>query len=443
MLGARPLLDSISAASLTKGPEFVPQELSNTAWALSRLSVVHETLMDSISASAIRKLSALSVQDMTNIPWAFAHLMLQADPLMDSISAAVLKNIALFGQPLSAPMLLWTIWKSSLPHVLLRLFEDWSCNDLLLQPEPFGLMLLDNDWWKDVGWELDILDRMHRVLPIRSVHMAVVKLGFVPSLSRSMVHYGLQKVARLVDAVESAAKPGCAESILNECERFAAYKGQWLKVAGLEKAAIIELSLRKRPLGVPEVAAEFGVFVGYTAVRLGGIVAAQRQHVGVLSLEVSPVHVCVARHVLDIGWLAHVGEVKSGQAKDALPLVAEEVGAGARGGGEPACGAVAFAFMDHRGTVFHQDFALLEKSGLFARRAHVVADNTLNPGAPVFLWERLLRRRGLPWAAETAALALTEFLSDHEDWTSVSVRDCPVERVWLPNHSPKNVTDVR
>jgi len=154
--------------------------------------------------------------------------------------------------------------------------------------------------------------------------------------------------------------------------------------------------------------------VGYTAVRLGGLLAGgavRRRSLAAVSLEVSPVHVCVARHVLDLAWLAHAVEVKAGQAKDVLGRCGEEHGGRCTG----------FAFMDHRGTIFHQDFGLLERCGLAAGKVRLVADNTLNPGSPVFLWEEVLRQGrtcigATPWA-------LTEFLSEHEDWTAVVDRD--------------------
>jgi len=156
-----------------------------------------------------------------------------------------LGNAPGFGQSLSAPMVLWTSWKAGLSEVFLRLFSEWSGADLLLQPEQFGLALMDNDWWKDVGWELEVLDLMHHALPVRSVHVAMVKMGYVPSFSLRPVHRGIQKIAQLVDAIEAAgsAVPAAPAPVLLECEEFARHRGQWLKVAGLEKAEIIEDSL--------------------------------------------------------------------------------------------------------------------------------------------------------------------------------------------------------
>jgi len=408
-MGARPLITSLSASALRRIADFMPQELSNTAWALSRRGVVDEPLMASISEAAIAKIGELSVQDLTNIPWSFANLIVQDAPLMEAISAKALANISAFASALSAPMLLWTVWKAGLTDVVSRLFDEWSASDVFTEAEPFGLFQLDNDWWKDVGWELQILDHMHRLLPVRSVQVSMVRFGVAPQISLRTVHYGLQKIAQLVDFVESKVEPGHPASILRECEVFARCKGQWLKVAGLEKAEILETGLGARPPRDDEFILEFGVFVGYTVVRLSREAGRRRPGVGVASLEVNPVHVCVARHMLDLGELAGAGEVKAGQAKDAVPRMAEELGAGS----------VGYSFMDHRGTIFHQDFSLLERHGLFGARARFVTDNTLNPGAPVFLWERL-PTHGQGRRTGTVCWALTEFLSDHEDWTAVT-----------------------
>lgn len=301
----------------------------------------------------------------------------------------------------------------SIPDIGLELFDLWSSEEHLLQPESFGLWLMDNDWWKDVGWELDILVRLHVIAPIRSVYVASSKLGVRPSLPMQANHPALQKVANLVDAVESTAKVGDPQGVLDECEHFAKYKGQWLKVAGLEKAEIIEASFQPPSMSAAQFVVEFGVFVGYTAVRLSSMVGRVRRHMGVASLEVSPVHVCVARHIIDIAELAHIGEVKAGQAKDVLPRVGEELG---------LLGMI-FAFMDHRGTIFHQDYTLVEKDSFFAPGARFVTDNTLNPGSPVFLWERGKRHgHGCAAPTQTRAWSITEFMSDHEDWMAVSCR---------------------
>lgn len=266
-------------------------------------------------------------------------------------------------------------------------------------------MLLDADGSKDMILELDVLNRIYEVCPVRSLYLSMVWFGLRPAFPKTSLHFGLHKVARLIDEVEADGNIGEPESILQSCERFARYKGQWLKVAGFEKAEILTTGFRCRPLLPHELITEFGVFVGYTAVRLGDMVRTHGEG-RVISLEVNPIHVCVARHLLDLAALSPVSEVRPGQAKDALPWISEECGSAS----------VGFSFMDHRGTIFHKDFALLERKSLFAPRSRFIADNTLNPGAPQYLWMQnfqLTSTRIVQWA-------LTEFLAEHEDWTAVS-----------------------
>lgn len=122
------------------------------------------------------------------------------------------------------------------------------------------------------------------------------------------------------------------------------------------------------------------------------------------SLEVDPVHQVLARRMLDLCGLACRGEVWGGQVRDTLPRLPEELGA-------RAC---AFAFADHRGTRFHEDFAWLARVAAPGAGLQAVADNVLNPGGPIFAWALRSARRATAWS-------LPEFMSsDKEDWMAVS-----------------------
>eukprot|EP00811_Abedinium_folium_P036135 NODE_8872_length_1464_cov_2.460733.p1 GENE.NODE_8872_length_1464_cov_2.460733~~NODE_8872_length_1464_cov_2.460733.p1 ORF type:complete len:277 (-),score=67.91 NODE_8872_length_1464_cov_2.460733:74-904(-) len=191
--------------------------------------------------------------------------------------------------------------------------------------------------------------------------------------------------------------------------------GQWLKVAGNDKARVIEAALkRRRPWPEASFSLEFGAFIGYTSVRLASRIAyakteppaqwsrlAQRLH-GV-SLEVDSVHQLIARHLIDVCGLAISAEVWSGQVRDLLPRTTDELGAG-------SC---FFAFMDHRGTRFHEDFAGLIHTCVQAHGIQGVADNVLNPGGPIFAWETRHAVHAVAWA-------LPEFAApSKEDWMAV------------------------
>merc|ERR1711879_694132 len=71
----------------------------------------------------------------------------------------------------------------------------------------------------------------------------------------------------------------------------------------------------------------------------------------VVSLELDPIHACIARHVVNLASLATAAESLVGQAKDTVPAIGETYG---------RCG-TGFVFMDQRGTLFHEDLRHLEQ----------------------------------------------------------------------------------
>merc|ERR1719236_88672 len=95
----------------------------------------------------------------------------------------------------------------------------------------------------------------------------------------------------------------------------------------------------------------------------------------VVGLEVEPVHVCVARWMVDMACLSRVVEVWAGIAHDVCLRVADEFGGYS----------TRMIFMDHRGTKFHEDLQQLEDLKLLAPAAAILADNTLKPAAPHFV----------------------------------------------------------
>eukprot|EP00446_Apocalathium_sp_SHHI-4_P072935 CAMPEP_0177549152 /NCGR_PEP_ID=MMETSP0369-20130122/64866_1 /TAXON_ID=447022 ORGANISM="Scrippsiella hangoei-like, Strain SHHI-4" /NCGR_SAMPLE_ID=MMETSP0369 /ASSEMBLY_ACC=CAM_ASM_000364 /LENGTH=65 /DNA_ID=CAMNT_0019034227 /DNA_START=1 /DNA_END=194 /DNA_ORIENTATION=+ len=62
----------MAAAALANISEFLPQDLSNMAWAFSVFVVFHATLMNAISAQAIRSISIFETQNLSNTVWAWA-----------------------------------------------------------------------------------------------------------------------------------------------------------------------------------------------------------------------------------------------------------------------------------------------------------------------------------------------------------------------------------
>merc|ERR1712113_271564 len=122
------------------------------------------------------------------------------------------------------------------------------------------------------------------------------------------------------------------------------------------------------------------------------------------SLEVDPLHVCIARHMLNLGEQSGLAEVRAGQVRDLLPRIMDEVGGLSLG----------LIFMDHRGTRFHTELHLCEKALLVSAQMDTICDNVLHPGAPAFLWEETR-----PINARTVTIwSLPEFGAESciEDW---------------------------
>lgn len=213
--------------------------------------------------------------------------------------------------------------------------------------------------------------------------------------------------------------------LLATIDAHAAGVGQWLKVAGMGKAAVLQDAIEKRIPAAGAVALEFGAFVGYTSVRLAALLSGRMAGAAdpdvshqlpasprSVSLEIDCVHQVVTRCVLDMAGLSSWGEVWGGQVRDLGTRSIEEFG----GGG------VSLLFMDHRGTRFHEDVKAVTASGSMAAGGCVVADNVLNPGAPLFLWA--VTRAGWSicdggfWAGEV--WSLQEFMMEQrEDWMVV------------------------
>merc|ERR1712226_293631 len=109
--------------------------------------------------------------------------------------------------------------------------------------------------------------------------------------------------------------------------------------------------------------------IGYTASRLAeksqSIAGACEHTLPLVSIEVDPVHTLLARHFIDLVRLNGVVELLPGMVRDVLPSVTEAFG----------CSALAFVFMDQKGTSFHVDFTLLERSQSWPPGSQAVADN--------------------------------------------------------------------
>ena len=218
----------------------------------------------------------------------------------------------------------------------------------------------------------------------------------------------LSMLVQYVEYVHTRVAGGTAsQDVLNAIVEFSKQKlNYWLKVAGEAKGTLIDGILALATGPGHQIRLEFGAFVGFSTLRLASAAAAGMPSWRVQSLEVDPLHVCISRHMLNLGERAKQAEVCSGQVKDLLPRMLEDFGTGSAG----------LVFMDHRGTRFHSEFRILESSKLFSPSADILCDNVLHPGAPLYLWQE-----SQPWLRRLRRLciwSLPEFGGESriEDW---------------------------
>uniref|UniRef100_A0A7S4QFG0 Catechol O-methyltransferase n=1 Tax=Alexandrium monilatum TaxID=311494 RepID=A0A7S4QFG0_9DINO len=239
------------------------------------------------------------------------------------------------------------------------------------------------------------------------------------------------KFANLASYVVAAEVDG-AEGLLAAIAAFAdsgALGGlkSYLKIAGSRADKLME-AVRSRPARGAEVAVEYGAFIGTTAVRLADCAsegaaregAPQQRTVQVVSFEVEPVHVILARWVIDLAGLSWAAEVWPGIGNDVARRVGDEFGQLSW----------RIVFFDHRGTKYHEDLAQLEWLQLLAPQAAVIADNVLRPGAPQFLWH--VHASAAYESVNWAFMDNTPFPG--EDWLTVATHSGSPEwrRSWPP-----------
>lgn len=280
----------------------------------------------------------------------------------------------------------WSLHRLSLVEQERALWDDWLRQSILPSALAFGMRLMDSEWERQalpaaLAWEL-----ISRKAPFRSVPLIIA--GWLacaefdtPKSTQAPGIYS--KMSMLIEFLEGSLEHVTVAAMIGAIEAYSqSSKGSWLKVAGGAKAEVLAYAMRDWMLLQGEVAIEFGLFVGYTAMRLAYYSTLRNardtiQTVGprIISLELDPIHACIARHVVNLASLATAAESLIGQAKDTVPAIAEMCGTQG----------VGFVFMDQRGTLFHEDLKHLEKLKLPTSGARFTADNTVKPGAPVFL----------------------------------------------------------
>lgn len=362
---------------------------------------------------------------------------------MDTISEVVVECLDRLITPF-AHAILWSTWKAGSSGSW-ALFRGWRASGIpLTECLAADLLLMDAEWRHDSSDKqmlasvasITPCERLYAVLakaanwaevthepanaPVAPVTLSIPTQRAGPDFIRWLQKGGEEKgwsqhgsqthwnrMGALLEAVESRLVHASTEGagvLTAAIERFAMDRGRWLKVAGGGKSEVVEHAIRSRTWLAGQVALEFGSFVGYTAARLGD---AMRPRGGrCVSIEVDPSQAVISRHLVDLGCLSDTVEVWIGQVRDVLPRIIEEAGAHS----------VGLIFMDHKGMIFHEDTMALERLGAAVFGAHLVADNVVSPGCPLFLWHV---KHSPAW--QSTAWALREFLELHiEDWMVVA-----------------------
>lgn len=403
--------------------------------------------MDSLSAEVLGRINDFSVEDLAKTSWSWAvmgkdasHCIVHAccqrarrcPPVSTWNSAELLDTAHAFT---------WSAWVTGRPDLSWAVFHAWVLHGMAFDTATFSLLMMDSAYRKGAHDELRVISAMERCSafePLSGIFAWCAEEMDAASAPAGVMRFDTRicpgsgyargthaKLALLV--LEIAASGAMDAATTLEAVRQHSYgEGQWLKVAGGGKANLIERSLGIWSAGPAQVAVEFGVFVGYTTTRLGARAqeaaarACEHPALRVIGLEVEPVHVCVARWVLDIAGLSGSVEVWAGIAADLECRVGDELG----------MRSVRLAFMDHRGTKFHEDLCRLERFRLAAPAFRIVADNVLKPSAPAFLW---MVNSSTRWTATNWALG--EFVQYYvEDWMVVADYLGPSSGTTAPPH---------
>lgn len=206
-----------------------------------------------------------------------------------------------------------------------------------------------------------------------------------------------------LQAVLCGAPQGDVDACMVAVEEFAESRSLWLKITAWEKATVVHEVAR---LARPKLVLEIGAYVGYSAMNLARAV---RPHGGrVVSIEVDPIHVTIVRNMVEYAGMSDSVDVWTGYCYDVIPHLLDTYGPQSFG----------MVFMDQKGTRFHTDLELLERLGLLADGAVILADNVLKPGAPLYIWHLA----NGPYTGLTA-VSVREFLLQSEDWMVMGFHD--------------------
>lgn len=244
---------------------------------------------------------------------------------------------------------------------------------------------------------------------------------------------GAHKYVRALYHAFQRGQLGDSESALEGLEHFSRSKG-WLKFgAADEKGAVVDDAVRRfrdrTQSGDSLAIAEFGTFLGYSAVRMARAFGAGAK---IVTLESDPEVACLAINFIEFSGVDADIDVWIGNCEDLAPRLREHLGARS----------VGLVYMDHNQMIYHEDLARLEALDVLADGALLVATQVLKPGAPLLLWRlrqaELAGRLSAPLELVSSPDCGCPLM---EEWVVVAelVAFHGPGAVWEPDEAPKEL----
>jgi len=167
--------------------------------------------------------------------------------------------------------------------------------------------------------------------------------------------------------VITTAKEGDAEAVTAAMDSFwdTYFNGEGTSEWQFRGAALDSAIRTKQPA----VAMEIGAYCGYTAVRMGRLMAPGSK---LISIEIDPLFAAIATKVVEHAGLADRVSVEIGSVKDRLPAIHKKFG---------LKGPLDALLLDHDVGSYLPDLQLLEEHGHLSKGTVVLCDWSLYPGS--------------------------------------------------------------
>ena len=365
---------------------FTPQDLSCSIWALATVVYSDRDLTDLIASTAQRQMDFFDPQSLGQSAWGAAYLTTSVRSLYAALESSIDKDHRLmtYNDKVVA-MLVRAFLTAGEVSRAWKLFD--SMRRLGLDP---GITALGawlhhcRDLQPSMEREMQAMDVLSRFQPCRYIQQAILNScalrlaeagwcsegeSLVQSLlnveaspvtkaistklsrgafekTKGMCEFGqlqlprwtmpargsghsgtdYDKQCRLLQHVLCTAREGDPVSVVNTIENFSVDGNGWLKIAGGGKGVVLDDLVTKLALQPVELVLEFGCFVGYSCTRM----AYQLVRGGkVVSVEVDPIHACIARNVVEFAGVAERVSICIGYSEDVIPHLKKTCAGGA------------------------------------------------------------------------------------------------------------------